>query len=107
MCRFNHCCGIGCVHCTEDRPIVIASPETFGLKTGSAANGLRRTRLGGDENPNCEDGSGVKYACLPLSQVSSPINPALNRDSIPDENCHCRFLLLTCKWPLFSGSSCD
>jgi hypothetical protein len=54
----------------EDLPIVIFSPESFGRRIGIEDNG-RRVFCGGEENPNVDDGSGVKYACLALSHVSS------------------------------------
>lgn len=58
------------MHCTDERPIVIASPEHFGVSIGIEANG-RRLVCKGDEKPSCEEGSGVKYAFFSVSTENS------------------------------------
>lgn len=57
------------MHRTEERPIVTGSPVTLGRRIGIEDKG--RLLCGGDEKPICDDGSGVKYACLASSNVSS------------------------------------
>ena len=57
------------MHLIEERPMVMSLPETLGRKIGIEARARRG--CGGEEKPNWEEGSGVRYACPEVSKLSS------------------------------------